>query len=197
MARDSIDLPDDLIESVVRHIRDEKFSLLAGDPGASGGICFTGSDVVISAQGGVHELVDAMALAGVPRAAVYIREAPYTASKEQMARSSSRATPQTIWAMGHAAGCMDMAMSRFVLPNAPRWFPMPSTWRSVIGLNRKKNADQDARTATNIAVHQWAEATSKRVMRTSTGRPAFDEANAYALNAAARFAINSILRSQR
>lgn len=192
--RSTIQLDDDFIAAVRRTFTlDEKFVSLSIDPGTSSGCSVDDGRTAITTQGTAVEVADHLALAGAPRALLFVREAPYTASREQMARDDAKATPKTIYGMGFNAGVIVTRLERFLLPGAVTWSPMPSTWRSVLGLNRKKNAYEDERTATNNAVHQWAEATSRSRMRTARGEPAFDEANAYAMGRAARAVVRSIL----
>jgi len=205
--RSDIEVDDAFVAHVLRLSRIVRGHLviLSCDPGKSTGMCVDNGVSSFSVQGTprmcVEMCADAM-MRGEGSAHIYVREAPYTESREQMARAGARATPRTIWSMGRTAGICDAAAAGLIShplddDNTPAWSPMPSPWRSVIGLNRKKTATTDARTETNRAVHMWAEATSGRVMRTSSGAFAFDEANAFALAQSARAVINGIIRGAK
>lgn len=196
--RTSLPVDNAFIADVRRRLKGvDRIVTFSIDPGANMGVSVDDGRRSMSVQGSLDDCVDAVVLSGVGHgsAHVFVREAPYTVSREQMQRESARATPQTIFQMGYRAGAATERTSVFIATGAPVWLPAPSTWRSILGLNAKATATEDARTTTNKNVHMWAEATAGRPMRTASGAPAFDEANAFAMGRAAHHLIRSILQA--
>jgi hypothetical protein len=138
-----------------------------------------------SGQGSPREVEGAVinATFGRPSPALFAREGPYTTTMATM-QSANAGGPVGLYRLGVAAGFITRGIFD-VIRNAAMWEPMPTQWRSVHGLNRKRTEGRTAKENTNAAVIEWVRAKTGRVFRTSTGRDAVDEAMAAGLAFAA------------
>lgn len=180
-------------------VRSEIPMILAHDPGSgsTGLALLVGDRCVFSTQGSPDEVAQAwhtVAALG-SRIDVFAREAPYIRVRERNgeldgAREVSQA--RALYTMGFAAGWVSCALRREIR-GAVLWTPLPSTWRAVLGLNRKKSAGRSARDETNEAVWLWAKATTRLPLVGDRGGRCYDEANAIALG----YAALAVLKSAR
>lgn len=182
--RQSIDLPSSFVEAARTH-RDSKPMVLAIDPGRKCGIaildvstgrCFSSTSQLLDVRRSVGNLIGEASMQATGFSAIhsFAREAPYSTSNAALA--SGRANAGALWSLGYAAGWIDAETKQWT-GDAAKWEPQPVTWRSVIGLN----SGERGRDAVNERVLAWAEATTKRSLRTRRGAKLYDEANAVAL----------------
>jgi len=183
--RKSIDLPKTFVDSA-RSRCERSPLILAIDPGKKTGLALldVGTRQCVSLTSGLDDV--RQSIAGLmdafdvkrPRVAIYAREAPYSVSNDAFA--SGRANAGALWSLGYAAGVVDGHADRWFdreRGDVARWEPQPVPWRSILGLN----SGDRTREAVNERVLAWAEATTRRSLRTPRGAKLFDEANAIAL----------------
>ncbi|MBM4356960.1 MAG: hypothetical protein FJ096_02515 [Deltaproteobacteria bacterium] len=183
--RQSIDLPAVFVHVARKHYA-AKPMVLAVDPGRKCGVavldtergrCFSSTSLLVDVTTCIADLLDEAHAhsAFAPRVVhAFAREAPYSTSNAALA--AGRANAGALWSLGYAAGWVDAAATRWIR-SAAKWDPQPVTWRSVIGLN----SGERRRDAVNERVLAWAEATTKKELRSKRGAKLYDEANAVAL----------------
>ena len=183
--RQSIDLPATFVAVARRHY-ESKPMVLAVDPGrkcgvaildTARGVCHSSTCALVDVTTCIADVLDEAYAhsAFSPRVIhAFAREAPYSTSNAALA--AGRANAGALWSLGYAAGWVDAAATRWAR-NAAKWDPQPVTWRSVVGLN----TGERGRDAVNERVLAWAEATTKRSLRSKRGAKLYDEANAVAL----------------
>ena len=194
------------VEDVLRAARTMPLDVFLGiDIGKSTGYAFVDMTrrIAVTGQAPADEVPHVLRAAGadVRRAQVFIREMPYTQSMGQMddgppvkgKKRGGHITPLSLYRLGVSAGIITRAVVPFIDEAHVFYEPMPSTWRAVLGLNRKKTDSASARENTNNAVHTWAEADTRRLMRTERGTLCYDEANAYAMTMSTVSIIRSIV----
>lgn len=86
------------------------------------------------------------------------------------------------WRLAWTAGELRGRLARWQVHQHLLWTPKQQTWRSMLGLTKSARL---AKQPINEHIHEWAEAHAGRPLRTTTGAPAVDQANAYALAEAA------------
>lgn len=196
MAKRRITIDSDVLAELGRAVRrwrhenpdGETPSIFAHDPG-HGGSRPTGWWLIQSdgsQLGGEGEKDDVIAEAGAAleiagRPAIYVRENAYTLSRRTMVDEEGGErgiSPVVLYKMGCNAGYVTGGLGRR-LRGAGFWEPMPSSWRAVLGLNRRKGGDFDTdRDATADAVWLWARVTSGLPLLTPHGRRRVDMAMA-------------------
>lgn len=86
------------------------------------------------------------------------------------------------WKLAWVAGELRGRLARWQITQQALWTPKQQTWRSLLGLQKSARL---AKQPINEHIHEWAEHRARRPLRTITGAPATDHANAYALAEAA------------
>lgn len=143
----------------------------------------------------VRDLDALLSLTGPPL--VFTSEAPYSVSAAQILKAQHRSGGVgAVYALGRATGYVEGGIRRHTL-RAARWEPKPSTWRAVLGLNRRGDGDMTSRDATAEAVVLWARATTRMALRRNNGEPCVDEAMAIAMAYATLSVLQSLMLQMR
>lgn len=174
----------DNIGRAVRRWRDQNADqdpvVCGHDPGALTGWCLLDwSGFMQSGDGSpARAAQDARKALNGRRPVLYVREAPFTVTKKQMADSDERhSNPAALFKMGLAAGIFSGALLS-ELADAVLWEPLPMQHRAVVGLNRKATPGRSSRDETADVCVLWSEATYRISLSTAGGRKRIDEAMA-------------------
>lgn len=167
--------------------------ILAIDPGkTSMGWAYVDADGVLSSGQGpfddVADTVDTLLdMAGPPF--LFACEEPYTVTLRTL--KAGNGGIGAISALQRASGYVEGALRRHTRRSV-RWRPKPTSWRAVLGLNRRSTDESTARDETAVAVLLWVRAQTKRTLATERGADCVDEAMAIAMAYAALALLRSL-----
>ncbi len=95
------------------------------------------------------------------------------------------------WKLAWVAGEMFGRLAGELVDDRAVWTPKPISWRAVINLGRGK------RDEVNAAIHTFAEDQLQVPLRTPSGQPEYDRANAIGMSVATRLLLNQIATEKK